>query len=304
MLEALRQGDSPRLARPVREDQPPILCPAPDEAGEAADSDAEIDIPFVEVGPSRSVEGSPEVMATPPLRLRTAPPVSRGATQVVFRPVQPPAPRSRFAPELMAFHAPELPAGMQYHELLEAVLAALGSSSQQRCPVLLFTALRSGAGATTVVLNMAITAARGQRSILVVDANLRSPAVAERLGLPAAPGLREVLAGTASLDGALQQTEQEGLRVLTAGLAVAGPGPRFVAETMRSLVRQLRQRAELVLIDGPCWDGGREVITLAAAADAVYPVLPENEAETAEADDLLEAVADHGALAGCVLASR
>jgi hypothetical protein len=94
------------------------------------------------------------------------------------------------------------------------------------------------------------------------------------------------------------------LRILAAGLAVTGPGPRFVAETMRSLVRQLRQRAELVLIDGPCWDGGREVVALAATADAVFAVLPEKEAETTEADDLLEAIADQGALAGCVLASR
>jgi Mrp family chromosome partitioning ATPase len=206
----------------------------------------------------------------------------------------------------VTFHAPEQPAAEQYRGLLAALLPLPGVRGGERGPVLLFTACRSGAGATTIVLNVALTAAhQGRRRVVVVDGNLRRPAVARRLGLPAVPGVREVLAGTAGLDRALQPTEQDNLLALTAGLAASGPGTRFVAETTRSLLRQLRQRADLVLIDGPCWDGGPEVSALGPAADAVFLVVPEQEAEGPEADALLQAIPEQGArLAGCVLAGR
>jgi Mrp family chromosome partitioning ATPase len=314
LLEALRQADSPRLPHPMREDQPPILCPAVEDVPEVVQEEAGQEVPFVEVGPHHSVEGSPEVMATvpplPQLHAVTTPEPTPDQPHVTFRPL--PAKRIShdqpgFARELVAFHAPDMPAAVRYRELLGSLLVAVECSRpQERCPVLLFTAVREGIGSTTVVLNVAITAARpGRRRVVVVDANLRRPAVAQRLNLPIAPGLREVIAGAVTLDRALRETNQKGLLALTAGLAASGPGPRFVAETMRSLLRQLRQRADLVLIDGPCWDGRPEVVSLAAAVDAVYPVFPEEEAETSQTDALLEAIAEHaGRLAGCILAGR
>jgi Mrp family chromosome partitioning ATPase len=207
---------------------------------------------------------------------------------------------------LVAFHAPDLPTGEQYRDLLAALLPASGVRAGERCPVLVFTAAELGTGATTIVLNVAITAARqGRRRVVVVDANLRRPAVADRLGLPPAPGLREVLQGAAALDQALQPTEQLNLLALTAGLTEAAPGTRFVAETTRSLLRQLRQRADLVLVDGPVWDTRSEGTALGAAADAVYVVLSEKEADTPQADALLQAIAEQGVrLGGCVLSGR
>ena len=45
--------------------------------------------------------------------------------------------------------------------------------------------------------------------------------------------------------------------------------------------------------------------TRMTAADAVYLVLPEKEADTPQADALQQAIVDHGArLAGCILAGR
>jgi Mrp family chromosome partitioning ATPase len=189
--------------------------------------------------------------------------------------------------------------------LLPALLTACGEAHSERGRALLFTAARAGSGTTTVLLNVAITAARpGRRRVLVVDANARQPAVAERLGLPIVPGLREVLSGSVSLEQALQSTEQANLLALTAG-AAAPSGTRFVAETLRSLLRQARQRFDLVLVDGPAWDGRPEVRGLGLACDAVCLVLPEREADTAEADALLQAIPEQGArLAGFIVSAR
>ena len=76
----------------------------------------------------------------------------------------------------------------------------------------------------------------------------------------------------------------------------------FVAETLPSLLRQLRQRHSLVLVDGPRWDGNAEVSALSAACDAVFLVAPESEAETPHTDALLKLIAEQGQhLAGCIL---
>jgi Mrp family chromosome partitioning ATPase len=310
LFEALRQAESPRLPRVLAEDQPPILCPVSEEAAQPEEEPAASEVPFIEVGPHRSVEGSAEVLASvPPLRVHAAPAApSPGGPRVLFQPLPMRPARARFAAELVAYHAPDLPTGEQYRTLLGSLLEVQSrcSSGGGRCPVLLFTAARSGIGTTTILLNVAITAARQARgAVAVVDANLRHPAVAERLGLPAAPGLREVLGGSATLEEALQETDQDNLRALTAGLAVPGPGPRLVAQTMRSLLRQLRQRADLVLVDGPCWDGRADAVTLATAADVVYAVFPETEAETPPADAVVQAITEQGGrVGGCVLARR
>jgi Mrp family chromosome partitioning ATPase len=214
--------------------------------------------------------------------------------------VEPPGPRSLIDPELVAFHSPGHPVSGQYRELLTALLTALPGVRHQ---ALLFAPALAETTAVTVLLNVAVTAARqGRRRVAVVDANLRRPEVAARLGLEEAPGLREVLGGTATLEQALQETEQASLAALAAGASAAGSGVRFVAETMRSLLRQLRQRFDLVLVNGPLWDGRPDGQVLGTACDAVYLVLPDREAETPEVDDLLQAVPRQGArLGGCIL---
>jgi Mrp family chromosome partitioning ATPase len=204
------------------------------------------------------------------------------------------------APELVAYHAPDQPAARQYREVLDAVLNATAANDHPAA--LLFTPVLPRSGNTTTLLNVALTAAcKERRRIAVVDANLRHPTVAERLGLPLGPGLREVLAGTVALDDVLQATEQANLFALTAGVCEVA-SVRFAAETMHSLLRQLRQRFPLVFVDGPRWGGRADVTALAAACDAVFLVTPEQEAETPQTDALLQLIPTQGArLAGCIL---
>ncbi len=312
LLEALRHTQTPR--RPHDEERP-VLCPVPVAEPAALTEEVGSEMPYIEVGPRHSFDASPDVLACAPPSPRRLPipqptPLNEPAP-VSFRPPlesapAPLAPHSPFVPELTAFHTPDQPSGECYRRLLGSVLPASGVRPGESCAVLLFTAPAPGIGATTVVLNAAIAAAQqGTWRVIVVDANLRQPAVAGRLGLPPAPGLREVLTGAAPLDGALQPTAQHHLQVLTAGLAASGPGPRFVAETMRSVLRHLRQRADLVFVDGPCWDNRPEVTSLATAADAVYVVLSEDQAESTQADALLQSIPASGArLAGCILSAR
>jgi Mrp family chromosome partitioning ATPase len=308
MLDALRRADNAQTEVEEQSSARPLTIAAADsEPMRAGDEE----IPFIEVGPRKSMEASPSVLACAPVSPPQAP-FSQSSSAPRQEPLSVPrsvhfralpnrsAARSRIAPELVAYHAPDQPAARPYREVLDAVLNA--AAADNRPAALLFTPALPRSGNTTTLLNVALTAACQQRRrLLVVDANLRQPAVAERLGLSAAPGLREVLAGAVALDYVIQATEQANLFALTAGVRDAA-GVRFVAETMRSLLRQLRQRFPLVLVDGPRWDGRPDVTALATACDAVFLVLPEQEAETPQTDALLRLIPEQGArLAGCIL---
>lgn len=310
ILNALQHPDRNGVpGTPARDDPAPALRAARADAPETADEENEDQVPFIEVGPHRSMEGSPDVLASQVRAGRESPSVPIGP-RLVAEPVEaagPPLFRQvpgihgpRFAAELVAYHRPDHALSQQYSRLIQPLLAP---APEGRARVLLFSAARPGCGTTTVLLNLAITAARHSRKrVVVVDGNLRRPALAQRLGLGEVAGLRDVLSGTLPMEQALQETDQANLFALPAGKPQPIQGIRYLAEPIRSLLRQLRHRFDLVLVDGPRWDGQPDVVMLGAACDAVYLVVSEQEAESAQVDELYQSIPGQGAnLGGCIL---
>jgi Mrp family chromosome partitioning ATPase len=289
-LESLRQPVT--RPAPTAAPLPHLDAPAPVVEEEEADEE----IPFIEVGPHKSMEASASVLATRPLSARPAPTPS-----VTLRPsLAEAAPsRSHFAPEIVAHHQPDHPVSGQYRNLLAALTPP---ASGQGGKALLFAPGLPDADAAGVLLNLAVTAARqGSVRVIVVDTDPQQPTLADRLGLSAHPGLGDVLSGVALLEQALQITELAHLSVLPAGGPVPG-GLRIIVETPASLLRKLRQRCDLLFVLGPSWKDGGEA--LAAACDVVYLVLPEREAGSPRVDELLQAFPRNGGrLGGCILAA-
>jgi Mrp family chromosome partitioning ATPase len=257
--------------------------------------------PFIEVGPSRSFEASPDVLAqrSPPT-VRLVRPASESRS-VTFRPASRGASApSGIASEIVAFHDPDHHISAQYRELLSQILGSVTTSTS---PALLFTGSVASAGTTTVTLNIAATAARQGQRVIVVDVNTRRPAVAGRLALCDRPGLGEVLAGAATLDEAVQETQQPGLSALTIG-GPAASAPRG-AESYRSLFRQLRQRFDLVLVDAPRWDARADVTAPGAACDLAFLVVPAGSEDSPAVTELTVNIPASGVrLAGSVVAAR
>jgi Mrp family chromosome partitioning ATPase len=322
MLEAFKLID-PQRQEPAEDRPAPALAwPRPEPAAPPKPSADEEEVPFIEVGGPRSTtEASSQVRAAgakldkkqaalqgPKLRPVGMPTLADAPTRimsVIFRPLpgeaSPLGPAlRRFAPELIAFHRSEHPVSEQYRSLTEGITAQLPGGRPQ---VILFTSLEPEAGTTTVLLNAAITYARqGKLRVAVVEANLRRPALARRLGLPDAPGLRDFLAGTVTLTEALHVTGQPNLSALPAG---DGGAPRLLSDALRPALRQLRERFDLVLVDAPCWDGRPEMVALGSACDLMYLVLPEADADTPETEAWVRTLPQQGArLRGCIITTR
>jgi Mrp family chromosome partitioning ATPase len=274
-------------------------------------------VPFIEVGAPdkrvavKSVAKTGDRPATIPMlrttSLPSAPPSNAPVTafyQISFQPLPTrtwtgrPG-EARIPPELVAYHQPLHEISLQYRSVLQEIEDLLPADSSRS---LLFGSLRSGIGTTSVLLNLAITCAKqGRHRIAVVDANLGRPAVANRLGVAVAPGIREVLARTAPLMWTIQETAVSGLSAVAAGQRPEHPA----IDLWPVLLDQLQQRFDWILIDGGEWNHAPEKPALLATSGATYLVLCQADLESAEANSVLTNISRQGGnLRGYILLQK
>jgi Mrp family chromosome partitioning ATPase len=108
--------------------------------------------------------------------------------------------------------------------------------------------------------------------VVVVDGKARHTGLAKRLGQAESAGLMEVMKGTLALEQAIVTTGIAALHLLPAGLAVKMHNP-LTSEAMTWLIAWLRERYDLIFVDGPTMED-QDVAVQAPHADAIYLVLP------------------------------
>ncbi|MCW3101419.1 MAG: putative tyrosine-protein kinase [Chthonomonadaceae bacterium] len=135
---------------------------------------------------------------------------------------------------------------------------------------LVITSSVPGEGKSTTTCNLGIALAEAGLRVIVVEADLRRPRVADYLGLEGAVGLTSVLLGRVSLDDALQPWGKErGLSVLASGPLPPNPSELLGSEGMLSLLHELEERADIVLFDAPPVLPVTDAAVLGAAASGV-----------------------------------
>lgn len=151
--------------------------------------------------------------------------------------------------------------------------------------VVCFTSANRGEGKSTVSANLATVLAQGGHSVALVSADIRRPSLDRIFGLKANEGLIDVLQGNLRLDEALRDIGG-GLSVLVAGSTDGAkwrnPSDLLQSEAMSDMLRQLRKRFDLVLLDAPPVLAVADIHGLATIAEAM--VLVVSIADTTEAD--------------------
>jgi polysaccharide biosynthesis transport protein len=130
----------------------------------------------------------------------------------------------------------------------------------------------SGEGKTSISTNVAVTAARVGLRVLLVDADLRAPKVSERFGIEAPIGLSHLLAGQAELDDAVMDVGVENLEVLGAGVIPPNPAELLAGPQASSIWKELRLRADLVVVDTAPILGVADTLELVREADTLLIV--------------------------------
>ncbi len=106
-------------------------------------------------------------------------------------------------------------------------------------------------GKSTTSINLATTLADAGQSVLLIDADLRRPSVADYLNLDGSAGLTDVIIGRASLADVVQPLGRGNLHVLTAGRIPPNPSELLGSEPMEKLLAEATLNYDMVILDSP-----------------------------------------------------
>ncbi|MCD4533762.1 polysaccharide biosynthesis tyrosine autokinase [Nocardioides sp. cx-169] len=128
-------------------------------------------------------------------------------------------------------------------------------------------------GKSTTAVNLAITLSLAGERVALVECDLRRPLIARRLGLDEAVGTTSVLIGKVSLDDALQTYDGTDLKVLACGQLPPNPSELLQSQAMEVLIKDLRERFDVVILDTPPLLPVTDAALLSAQADGMLAVV-------------------------------
>lgn len=261
VLDTLRHREAAPATPPVTADLKP-------HAAELAvpPQEPECDIPFIEIPESPRPKPDPSSK-----RLTVVSP----SPAIAFKPASPlePHPARAPAPELTVWHDPLSALAEQYRHVRDELLQQLQT---QQARSLLFVPLNGECNHAATVLNLALALTEdGTRSVLLVEADLHNRRIATLLGLAAAPGWAELLAGMPATQ-LIQDSGWQRLHVIAAGNRLAGcTTARGAVETT---LGELGQRYELLMLQAAAYDSAM-TLTLAQTCDAMCWIVPKKQTE-------------------------
>jgi len=141
---------------------------------------------------------------------------------------------------------------------------------------LVVTSVLPGDGKSTAAANLALAFSEQGFRTLLVDADLRRGRVHKLFGLPASPGLWDVLRGTESLADAIHRPPVNGgvpeLSVLPAGEGGPDLGAARYARRVPALIDEVRGDFDMIVFDAPPIGLFPDASSLATQADGIILV--------------------------------
>jgi capsular exopolysaccharide synthesis family protein len=134
------------------------------------------------------------------------------------------------------------------------VLATRLKNLQQKRPLkrMLITSSIMQEGKSLVSSNLAITLARhALQSVLLIDGDLRKPALARRFGMSNRAGLSEFLSGDQPVEKYIYHLEDLNISVLPAGVIPDNPLELLQSTKLRGLLDRISPLFDWVVIDSP-----------------------------------------------------
>jgi capsular exopolysaccharide synthesis family protein len=172
-------------------------------------------------------------------------------------------------PRLVVVDDPRSP-GAEAYRLLRIDLQHVSSDPLRR---ILITSARPGEGKSTSVVNLGAAFAQAERSVLVIDADMRRPTLHTVFRQPSAPGLSTYLAGNAMLAAILHKTSVPNLTLIASGPIPPNPADLLASRRMRDLLEEVTERFDVVLLDSPPILAVSDACALASLVDGVLLVV-------------------------------
>ena len=203
-------------------------------------------------------------------------------------------------PDLITLTDPRSPAAEAYRTLrTNLTFAALDKPIE----TLVVTSAAPGEKKSTVLANLAVTMAQGERRTILVDADLRRPGLHEIFGVANDRGLITMIVEEAALEEPpLIDVGVDNLWLVPSGPLPPNPTDILGSRKMEQVIATLKARADVVLFDAPPVIAVTDATVLGTKVDGVLLVVCAGRTRREHAQrarELLERV--HVRIVGAVL---
>ena len=134
--------------------------------------------------------------------------------------------------------------------------------------VVVITAARPGEGKTTTSVALARSAAMNGERVLLIDCDVRQPALGRVFRCEGAPGVTDLLLGQALLERIIRRDHLSSLDYIPAGAAEIHSLGLFMSEAMAGLLDRVRRDYDLIVLDAPPALAMADARVVARLADA------------------------------------
>jgi polysaccharide biosynthesis transport protein len=149
----------------------------------------------------------------------------------------------------------------------------LFSTSGDEHQVVQITSPNPGDGKTTLSANLAISLAKSNKRVVLVDCDFRKPRIHRMFALPNSElGLASVVADQADLGAVIQGCEIENLSLLPCGPRPANPAELLTTPKFQEMLDDLRANYDFVILDTPPVLAVSDPAAVAPRADGVILV--------------------------------
>lgn len=165
----------------------------------------------------------------------------------------------------------------QHHQFSEAVRTLRTSLSlinhDRRHKAILVTSSVPKEGKTTVSINLSFALGQLDKTILV-DADLRRPAVGKRFNVPNyQPGLSNLIMQTHDLAECVVHDEQSGIDMICAGSIPSNPQELLAGDGFNALIETLKRRYKYVVVDTAPTQAVSDAMVVSKSCDSVLYVV-------------------------------
>ena len=127
-------------------------------------------------------------------------------------------------------------------------------------------------GKSFLTANLAAILAAGGKRVLLIDADLCHGCLQHYFTLPRGPGLTDIIAGTVSLDDAIQSNVLDNLDFIATGALPELRSELLLHQRFGAMLATVSAAYDLVLLDGPPILAGADALTIGTHAGAVFLV--------------------------------
>ena len=152
------------------------------------------------------------------------------------------------------------------------------SNIDNEIKTIMITSAKQDEGKTTTICNLALVMTELKKNILLMDLDLRKPAIHKQFELSNKKGLTDLLINKDDYKTYIQNV-YPGLDILTTGMIPANPAEIINSRTLKELIKEMAKSYDYIFLDAPPVMLVSDPITISTYANAVILAIEHGKTE-------------------------